>query len=60
MLDEDTNVIDVAIARVDAPCCPNLETGFSAVLGTQSGTSAYTYSCGQELSLEGAIIHYNP
>jgi hypothetical protein len=60
ILNEGTNVADVAIDRVDAPTLPSYETGYGAVLGRQAGGSGYAYSCSQPRAPEGTIIHYSP
>jgi hypothetical protein len=59
-LNEGSNYIDVAIARVDAPTLPSLEDGNSAVVGRQSGGSAQAYSCQQPLAPGGTIVRFNP
>jgi hypothetical protein len=60
VLNEGTNVIDVMLDRVDAPDLPLFETGYAAVLGKQSGSSAYAFSCFQQHAPEGTVVHYNP
>lgn len=59
-LNEGTNVIDVAIERVDAPHLLPFEAGGGAALGRQSGSSAQSFSCFQGLAPEGTVIHYSP
>lgn len=59
-LNEGTNVIDVAIARVDVPQLLPLEAGLGAALGKQSGSSGYAFSCFQSLAPAGTVVHYNP
>lgn len=59
-LNEGTNVIDVAIDRVDAPYMQSVEAGSIAALGKQGGGTGYAYSCYQNNAPEGTVIHYNP
>jgi hypothetical protein len=59
-LNEGTNVIDVGIGLVDSPNMPDFETGWISVLGKQSGSSAYAYSCHQPTAPEGTVVHFNP
>jgi hypothetical protein len=58
-LNESTNIIDVVLARVDAPYLPPYETGLAAALGIQSGGSASVFSCFQEHAPEGTVVHYS-
>lgn len=60
ILNETTNVIQVAIHRVDAPTMPDFESGWGSVLGKQSGTSASSFSCSQQNAPEGTLVQYNP
>jgi hypothetical protein len=60
ILNEGTNVIDVAIDRVDAPYMQSVEAGGIAALGKQGGGAGYAYSCYQDKAPEGTVIHYNP
>jgi hypothetical protein len=61
-LNEGTNVIDVALERVDVddPSLPDYELGHGAALGRRSGSSSQTVSCYQALVPEGTVIQYNP
>jgi hypothetical protein len=58
-LNEGTNAIDVALARVDAPYLLPYETGLAAALGVQSSGSASVFSCFQEHAPEGTVVHYS-
>jgi hypothetical protein len=58
-LHESTNVIDVALGRVDAPYLPPYETGNAAALGIQAGSSSSVFSCFQEHAPEGTVVHYS-
>jgi hypothetical protein len=59
-LNEGTNVIDVAIDRVDAACMPAVASGGIAALGKQSGGAGYAFSCYQNNAPAGTVIHYTP
>jgi hypothetical protein len=59
VLNEGSNVIDVAIDRVNAPSLPAFEGGAAAALGRQAGESGYSFSCFQQAPA-GTIVHYNP
>ena len=59
-LNEGTNVIDVAIDRVDVPSMPTVVSGGIAALGTQSGGAGYAFSCYQSNAPAGTVIHYAP
>jgi hypothetical protein len=59
-LNEGTNVIDVAIDRVDATYMPAVVGGGIAALGKQSGGTGYAFSCYQNNAPAGTVIHYSP
>jgi hypothetical protein len=58
-LNEGTNVIDVAIDRVDVPTLTAFESGYATALGVQAGGVVQSYSCYQPLAPAGTVVHYH-
>ena len=58
-LNEGTNVMDVAIDRVDAPTLTEFESGYATALGAQAGGVVQSYSCYQPRAPAGTIAHFH-
>jgi hypothetical protein len=56
-LNEGTNVVDVALDRIDAPALPTFESGYATAVGLQSGNTTQTYSCFQPRAAAGTVAH---